>query len=163
MYPQERTNQHPVLESGPLKEPRGRSLILSLAPNVVICGRVWGRQPVLDVLFYLCPWAEDSVSTTDAIRVGDHKHFTSSTSRFTSSTLFDICCIATLVLSAPMQMSVECDVGGRPIGPRTILDLSRGLQNLSHHHLNFLLYQAIEPLQRVLNICLPYQFPGKDP
>src|SRR6266571_2203943 len=112
MDPQERSDRCPVLEFLALKKPRSRSLIVSLARNVVICGRVWRRKPFVDVLFYLCPWAEDSVSTTEAIRAGDHKHFTSSTSHFTSTTLhftssisFDICCIAMLILSAPRWTS----------------------------------------------------------
>ena len=36
-----------------------------------------------------------------------------------------------------------------------IFDLRGGLQNLSYRHLNFLLYQEVEPLERVLNICPP--------
>jgi hypothetical protein len=61
MDPQERTSRHPVLELLTLKEPRGRSLILSFARNVVICGRVRWRKPLVDVLFYLCPWVEFSL------------------------------------------------------------------------------------------------------
>ena len=68
MDPQERTTRHPVLEFLASKEPRGRSFILGLARNVVICGRVWRRKPFTNVLFYLGPWAEDSASKTDAIR-----------------------------------------------------------------------------------------------
>ena len=68
MDPQERTARHPVLELLASKEPRGRSFILGLARNVVICGRVWRRKPFANVLFYLGPWAEDSVSRTDALR-----------------------------------------------------------------------------------------------
>src|SRR6266702_353594 len=106
MDPKERPDRRPVLEFFALKEPRGRSLIVSLARNVVICGRVRRRKPFVDVLFDLCPCAEDSVSTTDAIWVGDHKHFTSTTSRFTSSISFDICCIAMLVSSSPGRASL---------------------------------------------------------
>ena len=137
--PQKRTSRRPLLEFCTFKEPRCRSFISGLAPNVVICRRVWRGKPSVDVLFYLCPWAEDSVSTTDAVRVGDHKHFT-------SSIFFDIWHTATLVLSAPKRTSAQSDVDDGPIGPRTILDISGGLQNLSYRHLNFLLYQAIEPL-----------------
>jgi hypothetical protein len=61
MNPQERTGRHPVLELPALKEPRGRSLILSLARNVVICRRVRWRKPLVDVLFYLGPWVEFSL------------------------------------------------------------------------------------------------------
>ena|SRR6266702_3265853 len=99
MDPQERSNRHPVLEYHALKEPRGRSLIVGIARNIIICGRVRRRKPFVDVLFYLCPWAEDLVSTMEVIRVGDHRHFTSSIS-------FDICCITRLVLSAPRRTSV---------------------------------------------------------
>ena len=112
MDPQERSGRHPVIEYVASKEPRGRSLMLGLACIVLICGRVWRRKPFVNVLFYLCPWVEDLVSTTDAIQE-DHKHFTSSTSDFTSTTprftsimSFDICCITMLVLSAPMWTSV---------------------------------------------------------
>src|SRR6266702_567008 len=69
MDPQERSNRQPVLEFLASKKPRGRSIIVGLARNVVICGRVRRRKPFVNVLFYLYPWAEDSVSTTDAIRV----------------------------------------------------------------------------------------------
>jgi hypothetical protein len=51
------------------------------------------------VLFYLCPWVEDSVSTADTIQVRDHKHFTSSTS-------IKICCIVVLVVLAPERTSI---------------------------------------------------------
>jgi hypothetical protein len=61
MYPQKRTGRHPVLEFFTLKEPSGRSLILGLASNVVICGRIRWRKPLVDVLFYLGPWAEFSL------------------------------------------------------------------------------------------------------
>ena len=57
-----------MLEFRALKKPRGRSIILGFAPSVVICARVWRRKPFEDVLFYLCPYAENLVSTTDAIR-----------------------------------------------------------------------------------------------
>ena len=67
MDPQERTARHPALEFLASKEPGGRSFILSLARNVVICVRVWRRKPFENVLFYLCPWAEDSASKTDAL------------------------------------------------------------------------------------------------
>ena len=66
--------------------------MMGLARNVVIHGRVRGRKPFEDVLRYLRPWAKDLVSTTNVIRVGEHKHFTSVTSRFTSPISFDICC-----------------------------------------------------------------------
>ena len=69
MDPQERTNPHPVLEYRVLKYPRGRSLVLGLARSVVIRGWVRRRNPFVDVLSYLRPWTEDSVSTTDAMRV----------------------------------------------------------------------------------------------
>ena len=84
MDPQERTDRHPVVELRNLKEPRGRSLVLGLARNIVICGRIWRRKPFVDILFYLCPCEEDSVSTTDAIRVGDHRHLATLVSRRTS-------------------------------------------------------------------------------
>jgi hypothetical protein len=51
--PQERTDQHPVLEYLASKEPRGSSLRFGLARSVVICGRVRRRKPFLNVLFYL--------------------------------------------------------------------------------------------------------------
>ena len=102
MDPQERADQQPVLELRVSKEPLGRSLLVGLACIVVICRRVRRRKPFENVLFNLCPCGKDSVST-EAIRigkpVGDYIHFISSTS-------FDICCIALLVLSVPMQMSV---------------------------------------------------------
>jgi hypothetical protein len=63
MDPQERTGRHPVLELPALKEPRGRSLILGLARDVVICGRVRRCKPLVDVLFYLGPWVEFSLSS----------------------------------------------------------------------------------------------------
>ena len=102
MDPQERSDRRPVIEHRALKEPRSGSLMVGLARNVVIRGRVRGRKPFEDVLRYLCPWKEDSVFTTDAIvRVGDYKHFTSITSRFTSPISFAICCTIRLVFSAP--------------------------------------------------------------
>ena len=99
MNPQERADRHPVFERLALKEPRGRSLLVGLARNVVIRGRVRRREPDVNVLFYLCPCAEDSISTTEAMRVGYYRHFTSSTS-------FEICLIAILVLSAPRRTSI---------------------------------------------------------
>ena len=86
MNPQQRSDRDPVLEYGAFEEPCGCSLVLVLASDVVICGWVRRRKPFVNVLFDLCPWAEDSVSTTDGIWVGDHKHFTSSTTFFTSTT-----------------------------------------------------------------------------
>jgi hypothetical protein len=74
MNPQERTDRHPVRELCVLKEPRGRSLILSLACNIVICGRVRRRKPFVNVLFYLCPWYEDSVSTMHVRHVTSQTH-----------------------------------------------------------------------------------------
>jgi hypothetical protein len=101
MDPQERTDRHPVLELRSLKEPSGRSLVLGLARYIVICGWVWRRKPFVDILFYLCPYAEDSVSV--AIQVGDPKHFTSSRS-------FEIFCISIFVLSAHRRTIVQHDV-----------------------------------------------------
>ena len=149
MDPQERSGRCPVLEFLALKKPCGRSRIAGLARNVVICGRVRRGKPFVDILFYMCPWEESSVSTTDAIRVGDHKHFTSSTLLFTSTTSCltsttsrltspmstDICCIATLVFLAPRRTKSQYDVDDQSIGLRTIFDLSGGLQNLSYRHL----------------------------
>ena len=63
MNPQERTGRHPVFELRVLEEPRGRSLILGLARNIVIRVWVWRRKPILNVLIYLRPWYKDSVST----------------------------------------------------------------------------------------------------
>ena len=99
MDPQKRTDRHPVLECLAPKEPRGRSLLVGLARNVVICGRVRRREPVVNVLFHLCPYTEDSVFTTEAMRVGYYRHFSSSTS-------FEICFIAILVLSAPRRTCI---------------------------------------------------------
>ena len=112
----------------------------------------------------------------DARRIGDDEHFTSctsffilttscftsttscftsTTSRFTSPIVFDICCTARLVFSVPRRTSVQRDIGDQSITLHTIFDLRRNLQNLSHSHLKFFLYQAIEPFQCVLNICPP--------
>src|ERR1700691_3808689 len=123
MDPQKISDRHPVLEFVALKKPRSRSLIACIARNIVICGRVRWRKPSVDVLFYLGPWAEDSVYTTEALQRGDHIHFTVSTTHFTSTTLrltptasrfnsttsrlnssisFDIWCMTVLVLSAPI-------------------------------------------------------------
>ena len=55
MDPQERSDRDPVLEYSTVEEPHSCSLILSLAPDVVICGRVRGRKPFANVLFNLCP------------------------------------------------------------------------------------------------------------
>src|SRR5260370_42463433 len=99
MYPQKRNSRHPLLQFGAFKEPRGRSLMLYIALKVVICGRVRRRKPFWDVLFYLCPWVEDSVSTKDTIRVGGYRHCT-------SSILFDIWLTAVLVLLAPEWTSI---------------------------------------------------------
>jgi hypothetical protein len=173
MDPQERADGHPARELPALKKPRGCSLMLGFARNVVICGRVRRRKPFLYVLFYLCPCSEDSVSKTDEIQTESHKHFTSSTSRFTSSTscltsttshltsttshltsttssftssvLFDTCCIAMFVLSTPNGRAFSVMTGDGSAAPRTVFDLSSNLQNLSCRHLKLLLYQAIEP------------------
>ena len=67
MDPQERIARLPVLKFPALKEPRSCSFILGNARSVVICGRVWRRKPFVDVLFYLCPWTEKSVSTTETL------------------------------------------------------------------------------------------------
>ena len=68
MDPQERTDRYPVLEFLALKEPRGRSLLVGLACNVVICRWVRWRKPFVNVLVYLCPCTVDSVSTTEVYR-----------------------------------------------------------------------------------------------
>jgi hypothetical protein len=165
MNPEERPDRQPGLKFLALEKPLGRPLMVGFARNVVIRERIRRRQPVVDILFYLRPCADYSVSSssTRVIRVGYHKHFISSTSRFTSTTSrftssmsLEICCMARLVLSAPTRRSVQCDVSDWSlIGPRTIFDLSSDLQILSNRHLDFLLYQAIEPLKCVLNICHP--------
>ena len=69
MDPQERPKRHPVLELLAFKKPCGRSLMLGLGRDVIICGRVRRRKPFAYVLFYLCPCAEYSVSKTDAMQV----------------------------------------------------------------------------------------------
>ena len=186
MNPQERPKRlpkrHPVLEFPALKKPCGRSLMLGLAPNIVICGRVRRRKPFVYLFLYLCPYAEDSVSKTDAMQAGSHKHFTSSTSRFTSSTpcftsttshltsttssftsfvSFDTCCMTTFVLSTPIGRAFNVTSVTDQLVAHTVFNLRGDFQNLSCHHLKFLLYQAIKPLQCILDIGPPKQFLGK--
>ena len=55
MYPEEGTNQLPLLEYATLKEPRGSSLLVSFARGVVIGGRVRRGEPFSNVLFDLVP------------------------------------------------------------------------------------------------------------
>ena len=68
MYPEEGTDYFPLLEYAALKEPRGSSFLVGLTRDVVIYGWVRRRKPFSDVLFYLVPCSEVSVSTTEALR-----------------------------------------------------------------------------------------------
>ena len=45
VYPQEGTCRLPLDDNLALKEPRCRSVVLSFLCNVVICGRIGGREP----------------------------------------------------------------------------------------------------------------------
>jgi hypothetical protein len=175
MDPQEGTVLHPVIEFCASKEPGGCSLGLGLATNVIICRWVRRRKPFEDVLFYLCPWRRFSPGSGRE-RVRDHEHFTSSTSHLTpptsrltsttsrltsttshltSSTLANTCRIVILASSEPEWTSVQCGVGEWTMGTHTSFGLSGGLQNLRYRHLDFLIYQAVESLESVLNIRPP--------
>jgi hypothetical protein len=43
------------------------------ARGVVVCRRVWRREPFSNLLFYLVPCSRVSVFTTQAVEVADHK------------------------------------------------------------------------------------------
>src|SRR6266702_2490240 len=99
MDPQEGSRYLLVLENALFKNPRGCSLMVGFACDVVICRRVRRREPFTNVLLYLIPCDEDSISTTEAIVMGDYVHLTSSTSSA-------ICCIATLAFLASRRAKV---------------------------------------------------------
>ena len=55
MYPKEGIDYFPFLECATLKEPRGSSLLVGLARDVVIYRRVRRGKPFVNILFYLVP------------------------------------------------------------------------------------------------------------
>src|ERR1700677_2561169 len=119
-----------------------------------------------------------------AMEVEDHEHFISSmlfaisfvlfaissvffsipSVFFASSSVFFatlpmLLAIATLAFVESGRTTVQCKVGNRVCGLRTLFVLDSRLQSLSYGHPHLLPYQIIQPFERILNICPSQQFP----
>jgi hypothetical protein len=53
MDPQKRALRDPLIEDVPFEEPRGGSILLGLAPNVVVFRRIWRAKPIFGVFLHL--------------------------------------------------------------------------------------------------------------
>ena len=53
MDPQKGSLCVPLIKNGPLEEPRGSSVLMSIAPNVVVFRRIWRTQPIFGVLLHM--------------------------------------------------------------------------------------------------------------
>jgi hypothetical protein len=58
VYPQEGASRRPFGDDPALKEPRCRSVVLSLSHNIVICGWIGGKEPGSEELFPLVPYED---------------------------------------------------------------------------------------------------------
>ena len=134
MYPQEGTVGHPAFEYASFEEPSGGCIVVDPACGIVVCRRVRRREPSPDVLFYLVPCNRVSVLIIQATEVTHYGHFISLTSGRTS---------------------VQRKVSNWP-------DEVRTHHSLSYNHRDILLYQAIQFIQRILNVCPPQQSPEID-
>ena len=106
--------------------------MVDLTRGVVVCRRIWRREPFSNVLFYLVPYGRVSVIVVQVMEV-DYEHFISPTS-------FAICCIAS---SASRITMVLHQVGNWSERLRTIIVLNSDLHSLSDGHPDLIPYQAI--------------------
>ena len=98
MNPQQGTNRLPFLNSIAPTEPLGRSLVLTIGCNVVICRRVRRRLPISKTRKQLPPYEHVRCST-----IGNNKN---DDGRFMSSTLDAVVCMinfASVAVSFPSR------------------------------------------------------------
>ena len=53
MNPQKRPLRVPFIEDVPFEEPRGRSILMSFVPNVVVFRRIWRGKPTFGGYLHL--------------------------------------------------------------------------------------------------------------
>jgi hypothetical protein len=58
MNPKKRTRQLPVVEHATLQKPPPGSLVAGSTRIIVVCGRVWWREPFAKVLLQLVPYED---------------------------------------------------------------------------------------------------------
>jgi hypothetical protein len=103
------------------------------------------------------------VITVQVMEAADHEHFISSMLFSISPVFFIISpmfpAIATLAFAESAWTTVQREVGNYIGALRTLFVLNRHLPNLSYDHPDLLVYQTIQSLERILNICPSQQFP----
>src|SRR6266702_6097641 len=103
MDPQQGTGYHPFLKGFAVTAPLRRSLMLEIACDVVICGRIGRRLPFSKALSQLPPCDRVRYLTVGEDRTEDE--------RFTSSTLYAICRITNFASLPSSRLNISDGIG----------------------------------------------------
>jgi hypothetical protein len=103
--------------------------MVDLARGVVVCRRVWRREPFPNVLIYLVPCGRVSICTMQPMEVSDHEHFISSKLSLT-------------FLVSGWTMA-QHKAGSWSDGLHTVFEVKSDLHSLSKGHPDLIQYQVI--------------------